>query len=80
LVFFAMAAHSWFGPAAQDAMTQMEDCDSLNEISERCGSAVRDHDEAISTAWSLGTIGLITLACTMIQVHRTDSSNQVESE
>ncbi len=80
LVFFAMAAHSWFGPEAQAAMTQMEDCDSLNEISDRCGSAVRDHDEAISTAWSLGTIGLITLACTMIQVHRTDSSNEAESE
>ena len=80
MIFFAMAAQSWFGPDTQAAIAEMEDCDSLNEISARCGNAINDYDEAISTAWSLGTIGLLTVFGTVVRIERPKPARFTESE
>jgi hypothetical protein len=80
MIFFAMAAQSWYGPDTQAAISEMDDCDSLNEISARCGKAINDHDEAISTAWSLGTIGLLTLFGTAVKIERQNPVGINESE
>ena len=80
MIFFAMALQSWYGPETQAAISEMEDCDSLNEISARCGKAINDYDEEISTAWSLGTLGLITLIGTAVRMERLKPVSFSESE
>jgi hypothetical protein len=77
-VLFILAASSWTGDETQSAITEMEDCDSLNEISARCGEAMRNYDDAISTAWSLGTLGMLTIAGTSINIQRPEKN--LESE
>ena len=78
IIMFILAASSWTGDETQSAISEIENCDSLNEISARCGQAIRNYDDAISTAWSLGTLGMLTIAGTSINIQRPDKN--LESE
>ena len=78
LVMFTFAAESWYGPETQAAITEMEDCDSLNEISARCGEAIIEYDDAISTAWSFTTLGLLAIAGTVIRIEKREPDYETE--